>query len=319
MQAVPQAEKSGREQNQEGRLNLNHYSSPYNIDHKAVADLLKGPVYVQEKVDGSQIGFGKDAEGNIHVRSKGALLNTTAPEKLFAKAVQTVQAIAPLLTPGWIYRGEYLAKPKHNTLAYDRVPKQHIVVFDISIGDQYYLSYDEVKKECARIGLEVVPLLATWLIGTKYDMRQLLETESFLGGQKIEGFVLKPMNYDVYGPDKKVLMAKFVSEAFREAHGMTWKASNPTQNDVLTLIGNALRTPARWQKALMHLEERGMIANAPQDISLLMREVPEDIERECGEEIKEKLYQWAMPHIRRKVVYGLPEWYKEELVKRQGL
>jgi hypothetical protein len=39
--------------------------------------------------------------------------------------------------------------------------------------------------------------------------------------------------------------------------------------------------------------------------------------KECAEEIRDRLYRFAWPHIRRKVTAGLPEWYKAELLRRQ--
>ena len=54
------------------------------MGHKAIAELLKGPVYVEEKVDGSQFSFGVDENGEIRVRSKGCELVLDAPEKMFS-------------------------------------------------------------------------------------------------------------------------------------------------------------------------------------------------------------------------------------------
>jgi len=48
-----------------------------------------------------------------------------------------------------------------------------------------------------------------------------------------------------------------------------------------------------------------------------MREVPADIEKECVDEIKEALFKWAWPQIRRASTAGLPEWYKERLLAMQ--
>jgi hypothetical protein len=74
---------------------------------------------------------------------------------------------------------------------------------------------------------------------------------------------------------------------------------------------------ARWNKAIIHLSERGLLEGSLRDIGAIMKEVPADIEKECVEEIKEKLWKWAWPHIRRKVVHGLPEHYKDYLLKEQ--
>lgn len=298
-------------------ISWHSYSSIYNMGHKAVADLLKGPVYVEEKVDGSQFSFGKEPTGEIRVRSKGCEMIVDAPEKMFSLAVETVKALAPKLTPGWTYRGEYLRSPKHNALIYKRIPLSHIIIFDIETAECEFLSYAEKAAEAARLGLEVVPLLKEGIVGSLEEFRALLDTESILGGQKIEGVVVKPVGYGLFGVDKKVLMGKFVSEAFKEVHSKAWKQDNPTSGDLIANLAMEYTTQARWQKGLQHLQESGIIKGAPQDIGALMKEIPEDIKRECETEIKEKLFAFAWPHIARRVTHGLPQWYKELLLKKQ--
>jgi len=293
------------------------YPSIYNLGHRAVSNLLTVPVNVEEKIDGSQFSFGVDERGEIHIRSKGAVMIPDAPEKMFTEAVETVKRLAPQLRPGWTYRGEYLKKPKHNSLAYSRIPNGHIILFDVNPAEEAYLPYAEKALEAERLNLEVVPLVFSGTLSSIEEFRQFLDQESILGGQKIEGVVVKPRDYNLFGPDKKVLMGKFVSEAFKEVHAKEWKNSNPSAGDIVAVLGEAYRTPARWNKAVLHLTERGALEGSPRDIGAILKEVPADIEKECADEIKERLYKWAWPHIRRVVTRGLPEWYKDELLKRQ--
>lgn len=299
-----------------GRFESWHsYPSIYAIGHRAIQDLLKGPVTVEEKVDGSQFSFGVDFEGELHVRSKGAKMHVEAPERMFTKAVVTAQLLAPLLTIGYTYRCEYLAKPKHNTLAYNRIPTGHLILFDVNIAEASYLPYREKKFEADRLGLECVPQIFSGVVGSLEQFREFLNRESILGGQKIEGVVVKPLNYDLFGPDKKCLMGKFVSESFKEIHGVEWKKDNPSPTDAVAAIADSVRIPARWNKAVQHLRDRGLIQDSPRDIGPLLKEVVADIETECRQEILDALWQWAWPQIRRRSTWGLPEWYKEELLK----
>lgn len=293
------------------------YPSIYNLGHRAVAEVLSVPVDVEEKVDGSQFSFGKDHDGNLHFRSKGSVINETAPEKMFAKAVYEVLEIKHYLTPGWTYRGEYLQKPKHNTLAYSRTPKRHVIIFDINPAEEAYLTYEEKKLESERLGLETVPLLFSGQIKSSEQLLHLLNTESILGGVKIEGVVLKPVGRTLFGPDKKALLAKFVSEDFKESHQKEWKKSNPTSLDILTAIGEEYRTEARWRKAVQHLAEQGLLTESPKDIGLLLKEIVEDVRSDSLEEISKRLMSWAWPSIQRKIVAGFPEWYKKELMEKQ--
>ena len=290
------------------------YPSTFALGHKAMTELLLDPVVVEEKVDGSQFSFGLFPEG-LRCRSKGAQLNLIAPEKMFERAIATVQRLEPMLRIGWTYRGEYLAKPKHNALAYDRVPEQHVILFDINPAHEEYLSWDVKAEEAARLGLEVVPRLFEGMLTDILMVREMLSRVSVLGGQQIEGVVIK--NYSRFGLDKKALIGKYVSEAFKEVHAAEWKAANPNSADIVQSLIGAFRTPARWAKAVQHLREAGTLEDSPRDIGLLMKAVPDDIAAELEEEIKARLYAWAWPKIRRGVCSGMAEWYKDELLKRQ--
>lgn len=289
------------------------YPKVWNLGHPHIAELLLDPVVVEEKVDGSQFSFCM-LDGQLLFRSKSAIV---LPEVagMFAKGVAAVQEIAGDLQEGWVYRGEFLQKPKHNALAYSRVPARNIVLFDVQTGVETYLDWDAKADEAARLGFETVPYLGVWNALGLDDIRVLLQRESFLGGQPIEGVVVK--NYTRFGRDGKALMGKFVSEAFKEQHRRDWKITNPGHRDVIETVGASLRSERRWEKAVEFLRDAGLLDQSPRDIGPLMRRVHEDVETECAEEIKEVLYKWAIPMLRRKVTGGLPEWYKERLLEQQ--
>jgi RNA ligase-like protein len=293
------------------------YPQIFNLGHRAVRDLLTVEVNVEEKVDGSQFSFCRTYDDELLVRSKGATMYVDAPEKMFSKIVEYVKSIKDKLVPGWTYRGEYLQKPKHNALCYERIPTNNFILFDINTADQEFAPYSVKHFEASRLGFETVPLLYSGKIDNIEAFREFLDNISILGGQKIEGVVIKPKEYNLYGPDKKVLFGKFVSEAFKEVHKASWGESNPKQNDILEILGNNYRNQARWNKAIMHLKEAGKIEDSPKDIGFLIKEIPADIKKECEEEIKEALFKWAWPQVARKSVAGFPEFYKEELLKKQ--
>lgn len=290
------------------------YPKIYNLGHWALAELLSDPVTVEEKIDGSQFSFGRFGN-ELKCRSKGQQLIVDAPEKMFELAVQTAKNLFPLLKDGWTYRAEYLRVPKHNTLAYERIPANHLILFDVSPSEESYLTYAEKKAEAERLGLEIVPLMFEGMVTEAKQVFEFMERVSILGGQKIEGVVIK--NYKKFGPDKKVLLAKHVSEEFKETNKTEFRKSNPTNTDVLIQIGEQYCNGARWNKAVQHLKERGEIEGSPRDIGKLLKEVQADIRGECEGEIKEQLYKWALPHIIRASTRGLPEWYKEKLVESQ--
>lgn len=288
------------------------YPKVWALGHKETADIFKSNVIIEEKIDGSQFNFGRFGD-EIKVRSRGGEIILDAPEKMFTAAINTVKELAPILKDGWTYSGEYLCKPKHNVLAYDRIPEKCLIIFDIKTGNEQYLSYPEKKAECERIGLEVVPLIFEGIYETPTEILKLIDSVSLLGGQKMEGIVVK--NYSLFGGDKKVVMGKYVSEAFKEIHKVDWKANNPGRGDVVALLTDSLRTPSRWHKSVQHLKEKGVLEGSPKDIGNLMKEFEEDLKIETQDLIKQKLFEWAWPQILRGTKRGLPEWCKELLVK----
>ena len=295
-------------------MTIPSYPKVYAIGHRAVEDLFKEEVQITEKIDGSQFSFAK-INGELLLRSKGAIIHVDNPEKMFSVAVETVKSIADKLHDGWFYRGEYLRSPKHNTLVYDRIPKLNIILFDVTVGEEAYLSYEELLAEANRLGLEVVPLIYTGKVDTADSLLELLNRESILGKQKIEGIVAK--NYLRFGIDGRVLMGKYVREDFKELNNRNWRVENPTKGDVIAEIIASLKTQARWEKGVYHLRDKGLLDNSPKDIGNLLKEIQEDIKAEEGQFIKNRLYAAFIKDILRGTTAGVPEWYKERLLKEQ--
>lgn len=288
------------------------YPKVYALGHRAIPGIFNSTVLVEEKVDGSQFSMGV-IDGELCCRSKGKDLVIDAPEKMFTAAVDTAKSLVSVLHPGWVYRCEYLQSTKHNTLKYSRIPKGHLIVFDVMAGLEEYLDYENKSIEAERIGLEVVPLLFRGVVTGMEMFNQLLEMDSCLGGCKIEGCVVK--NYSVFTDEKKAAIGKYVSEEFKEVHRNEWKQGNPTPTDIVQQITQEYRTPPRWKKAVQHLKERGELDGSPKDIGPLMKEVVVDVKQECEQEIKNALFAHFWPHIRRGLTHGMPEWYKQMLAE----
>ena len=96
-----------------------------------ISRIFDNEVEVTEKIDGSQFVFGR-VKGELYMRSKGQQLYIDNPEKMFREGMEYVASIEDRLPDDTIFYCEYLKKPKHNTLAYERVPKNHLMLFGIS-------------------------------------------------------------------------------------------------------------------------------------------------------------------------------------------
>lgn len=292
-------------------MHISSYSSVYAIGHKAIAELFSGPVTIEEKIDGSQFSMCRK-DGVLSCRSKGKDdLIISAPEKMFAKAVEVADSLP--LHDGWVYRCEYLQSPKHNTLEYGRIPANHLILFDVATGLESYLDYDSKKIEAERLGLEVVPLLHWGTVANFNELAGFLDRESVLGKAKIEGFVVK--NYNLFTPEKKVAVGKYVSEDFKEKHGVEWSSKNPSPADFIQTLTDSLKTEARWNKAIQHLRDAGQLTGSPKDIGALLKEIQADTEKEEADEVKDRLFTHFWPHIKRGIIAGFPEFYKRQLAE----
>lgn len=292
---------------------IDGYTKIYNLGDVRIRGLFTWPVSVEEKVDGSQFSFMKDEEGVVHFRSKRVPVYAEEPS-MFQAGCLAILERKDLLNPGWVYRGEYLSKPKHNTLAYERIPEGHVILWDVQLERQTYEPYALVKHEAERLGLEAVPeLISERVLDGPEELKDLLEKTSVLGGQKIEGVVIKARGR--LNADGKLLAGKWVSEAFKEVNQKSFKERNPGTGQILETLATRYRCESRWRKAVQRLRDDGTLTNTPKDIGPLVREIQSDIQAECAEEMKDLLFKWAWKKIAKKTVGGFPQWYKEELIK----
>jgi hypothetical protein len=296
------------------------YPKVYNLGHKAVAEVLQGPVVIQEKYDGSQFSFCWDPDGQLYARSKGREQygpgrTLEEVDDLFRAAVEYLLTVEPI--PGEVFRCEVFKSKRHNTLDYGRAPRHGLVLFDVESmhNPSHYRAY--IDEWAARLGIEDA---REWVVDdgsalTLEDLQLYLNKESTLGGVKVEGIVIK--NYNRHTIDGKTMMAKLVSPEFRERHERSWKKRNPNRGDVLDEIIEALNTEARWRKAVQHLREDGVLKDGPEDIGPLMREVKRDTMDEERDWIISQLAAHFLPKVERAVGRGLPEWYKGQLAAGQ--
>jgi len=284
---------------------------------KYVQDIFMEPVEITEKIDGSSIGFGK-VDGELIIRSKGTIINQSAPDNLFNEGVAYIKSVADRLPDNIFFYGEYMKKNRHNTLCYDRIPIHHIALFGVvSLPEQFADDHATLVYWADKLGIEAIPLLYRGMVPNKEFVLQFMDSVSKLGGSKVEGIVIKNYQRGVrMTPDYvlPIMCAKLVSEEFKEVHRGRWK-DEETAGGKLEKFYEGFRTPARWAKAVQHLRERGELTETPKDIGALFKEVSMDIEAEEGEFIKEQLYLMYRKDLMKAATKGLPEWYKDQLME----
>jgi hypothetical protein len=294
------------------------YPKIFSIGTDYISDIFKDVVEITEKVDGSQFVFGK-INGELQIRSKGAIIHREDPNKMFAEGVEYVCSIEDQLPDNTVFYTEYLRVPKHNTLVYDRVPKNHICLYGVSTPERSFTKDRfELDQWAWRLDIDAVPLLYHGMVEKVQDIHELLDQKSYLGGEmNREGIVVK--NYQrpfLLGGQPIPLMAgKYVSEAFKEVHRANWSKENTGQGK-WQLFKQGFRTEARWDKAIQHMRDDGLLANEPKDIGALIKAVKHDIILEEKEEILKFLWREFSDEVLRESVKGLPEYYKEHLLSR---
>jgi len=290
------------------------FAKIFHLGHRNIKDIWNSTVEITEKVDGSQFGFGK-INGEVVCRSRGRMIDMDNPDKLFEKAVEQVQRISKDLPDNYAFYGEYLQRPKHNVIKYDRVPKNHIMLFGLQdlVFKDFKYDYGQLEMWANIFSFDCAPVLTPCKSDTYFD--ELLKKDSYLGGSKIEGFVVKNwtkavMLYDqIWWP----MSGKYVSEAFKERNSKAWSDKKPKNN--WEAYKESYRAEARWEKAVQHLRENGNLQGAPEDIGALIKEVHRDIIEEDEDEIKEKLWKLFGKDLTRAASRGLPEWYKRKLAE----
>lgn len=281
-----------------------------------ISHIFNEDVEITEKIDGSQFIFGK-IDGELYIRSKGAEISINNPQKMFIEGVDYIEDIAGLIPEGRVFYCEYLRKPKHNILAYDRIPSNHLVLFGVKYEGKFISSHKELSWYASDLGIDSIPLIYSGKVKSPDELFSYLERDSYLGGKKIEGVVVK--NYErpfLLGGQPIPLMAgKYVSEEFKEVHRNNWKTEN-TPRGKFDVYKTQFNTEARWNKAVQRLSETGTLTNSPKDIGNLIKSVHVDVTEEEKENIKNFLWKEFGGEILRYSTRGLPEWYKKLLVKR---
>lgn len=281
-------------------------------------------VEITEKVDGSQYAWGR-IDGELIIRSKNQVMQIGSVQKIFQPAFDYITDIADKIPDGMFFYGETLCSPRHSTLAYERVPKHNIVLFGVytaqsmdgqngTMGD-----YEDIKLWAETLDIDPIPLLYQG----KADAAKVMSffdkenpTVSYLGGQNIEGVVVK--NYKQWlflnQIPLSVMAGKFVSETFKEVHQKDWKALN-TDKGKFEGLKDKYTSESRWNKAIMRMREDGSFTGTLRDISEIIKRAKLDLLEEEGENIKRDLWRLFGDDIIRASTSSVPMWYKTKLLE----
>lgn len=299
---------------------MKKYPKIRTVGHREVENLLPGEdIVVQEKIDGSNFTFGRDAGGELFCLSRNQKLSMAdgADNGMFNKAVAFVKSIADGVPLATLFRCEYLQSPKHGVINYSRVPLNNLVLFEVegqnSYGDWVPATLIEsgIEHYALKFGIEPVRFFHSGELGLdglidSFD--KWMQTESQLGGTRPEGVVIK--NRRAFTESGEMCRAKLVRQEFKEQMAHNKEAGKP---NTVHELGFRFGGKPRWQKAIQHLKEQGLIKGGPEDIGILMREIGRDVEEECIDEIKDALWKRFRKDVLSGAAQGFVDWYKKEI------
>lgn len=312
------------------------YTKVLNLGNSGTERALVGEVVIQEKVDGSQFRFGLNEDNELMMGSKSVNWEYGIWDKMFNEGCESIKGVESHIKNNFpkdtYFFCEYLQKPKHNVLKYERVPSRHLILFDVLLNGKWTTDRKELEEYAALLGLDVVPELYRGVVemkrvgagekfdrtkgwtGTDFLKNMIHQTMSILGGVTIEGVVMKNYNEWIHvGGMVFPVFTKYVREEYREQHDKTWKSKSPKTS--LNEYFQSFANENRWMKAVQHLKEGGTWTNSVKDIGPLVKEIQADIKVEEIEEIKAYLYKHFIEDIMRTSIRGFVDWYKEFLIR----
>ena len=92
--------------------------------------------------------------------------------------------------------GEWLSKPKHNVLAYDRTPKNGIALFGVYNPEtQEHYGMDIISEWAEQLGVDTVPLLFKGETNAQAVLDMVDKTDSFLGVKRLRALWLSAIHH----------------------------------------------------------------------------------------------------------------------------
>ena len=178
---------------------MNKYPKVLHVGTPLVETIFNEEVEISEKVDGSQCRIHL-TEDFVMVGSKNQI---PADNNMFSIAHEQGERIYE--DTDWESFGvdvtlfcEFMKSPKHNTIKYDRVPKNHLYLFGALIDD-VHMKTQELYEIADVIEIDRPNIMYEGMIESAKELEAFMTHESYLGGSMVEGVVIK--NYSrTYDP-----------------------------------------------------------------------------------------------------------------------
>lgn len=195
------------------------------LDIDEVEELLGGPVVVEEKVDGANLGFSTTEDGDLLAQNRGSYLTPETAHPQFRALWQWLGtrhlALVDALWPDRMLFGEWCYA--RHTVVYDRLPDWFLGfdVYDRGMA----VFWDTARRDALldQVGLSAVPRLEHG----HHDLEDLIALlgPSRLGPRRMEGLVVRRES-----AGQTVARAKLVSPDFTQAIDTHWSSGRLVRN-----------------------------------------------------------------------------------------
>ncbi len=178
------------------------------------ADLLRGDVLVEEKLDGANLGFSLSFNGSLLAQNRGQYLQepfggqfTRLPDWLAQHGSNVQDALAAIGNTNLILFGEWCAA--RHSLNYDALP-DWFLLFDVYDRNQKRFWSSRRRNALAReIGLATVPLILQGRYTLELLKGVLIEQSSQFRVGALEGVVIRRESIDWCESRAKLVRADF--------------------------------------------------------------------------------------------------------------
>jgi atypical dual specificity phosphatase len=184
------------------------------MTHDELQALLSGPIIVEEKIDGANLGISIDGNGKILFQNRSHYVNEgTHPQfKLLSvwaenhreDLAQILEPIDQVLFGEWVYA-------KHS-IPYSKLP-DYFLVYDLyTISTKSFAAREELDRILERTGLHQVPKICEGVLSKEELVRMVESRVSDFGEEIIEGVYLRKSSRDLKGTEArgKVVRVGFI-------------------------------------------------------------------------------------------------------------
>lgn len=189
--------------------------------------ILEHEVVVEEKVDGANVGFSVDEDGDLQVQNRGSLLSRESCHPQFAPLWRWLQpkqdSLAEALFPDLMLFGEWCYAV--HSIRYTKLP-DWFLAFDVyDRSSEAFWSVPRRDELVQRLGLALVPRIGAGRFDL-WSLQALLATSQLTDGPA-EGLYVRR-----YEGDLLVARAKVVNREFTQAIEEHWSRRSLVANQL---------------------------------------------------------------------------------------